>query len=159
MKRIIAAAIDRFEAIPTELIALIARISIGTVFLRSGLLKVEGWSDGTTLALFTDEYKLPLLPPDIAAVMATAAELTLPMLLFAGLATRFAALALLAMTLVIEIFVYPNAFDTHGVWAVCLLFLMKYGAGRVSLDRLLESRIRMPDRPNAGMSRALRLGA
>lgn len=137
MKRLIDATTSRFETIPTELIAIIARIGIGTVFLRSGLLKVEGWSDGTTLALFTDEYKLPLLPPDIAAAMATAAELTLPILLFAGLATRFAALALLIMTLVIEIFVYPNAFDTHGVWAVCLLFLMKHGAGRLSLDALI----------------------
>src|SRR5262245_26820883 len=103
MNRLIAMLIDWFERIPAELIALVARISIGTVFLRSGLLKIEGWSDGTTLALFTDEYKLPLLPADIAAAMATAAEVTLPILLFAGLATRFAALALLIMTLVIEI--------------------------------------------------------
>jgi putative oxidoreductase len=64
------------------------------------------------------------------------AELTLPLLLFAGLFTRFAALALLIMTLVIEIFVYPNAFDTHGVWAVALLFLMKYGPGALSADHI-----------------------
>jgi putative oxidoreductase len=60
--------------------------------------------------------------------------------LFAGLFTRFAALGMLIMTLVIQIFVYPNAFDTHGVWAVCLLFLMKYGAGPLSLDHLVARR-------------------
>jgi putative oxidoreductase len=129
-----------FERMPGDFIAVIARISIGTVFLRSGLLKVEGWSDGTTLALFTDEYKLPLIAPKAAAYLAMTAELTLPILLFAGFLTRFAALALLCMTLVIEVFVYPNAFDTHGVWAVCLLFLMKHGAGTLSIDRLAFGR-------------------
>ena len=137
MKNQIATLISWFERIPADFIALIARISIGTVFLRSGLLKIEGWSEGTTLSLFKDEYQLPLLPPEIAAYMATAAELALPPLLIAGLFTRFAALAMLIMTLVIQIFVYPNAFDTHGVWAVCLLFLMKHGAGKLSLDHLL----------------------
>lgn len=129
-----------FERIPHDLIALIARISIGTVFLRSGLLKLEGWADGTTLALFKDEYMLPLIPPEIAAYIAMGAELALPPLLFAGLFTRFAALALLIMTLVIEVFVYPNAFDTHGVWAISMLYLMKYGAGALSLDRFIEPR-------------------
>lgn len=129
-----------FTRIPHDLIALVARISVGTVFLRSGLLKVEGWHDGTTLALFRDEYGLPLIPPEIAAYLATAAELALPPLLIVGLMTRHAALALLGMTLVIQIFVYPNAFDTHGVWAVCFLYLMKHGAGSVAIDRVLETR-------------------
>jgi len=123
--------------IPHELLALLARLSIGTIFLRSGLLKLEGWASGTTLALFREEYKLPLLPPELASWMATAAELSLPILLFLGLFTRPAALALLGMTLVIEIFVYPNAFDTHGVWAVTLLYLAKFGPGSLALDRLL----------------------
>ena len=92
-------AIAIFSRIPHDLIAVVARIGIGTTFLRAGLLKLEGWSNGNTLALFTDEYKLPLLPPKLAAVMAMSAELTLPLLLFAGLATRFSALAMLAMTL------------------------------------------------------------
>jgi len=131
-----------FERIPHDLIALIARISAGTVFLRSGLLKIEGWEEGNTLALFREEYNLPFIPPELAAYMATAAELTLPPLLIAGLFTRYAALALLAMTLVIEIFVYPNAFDTHGVWAVCFLYLMKFGAGSLALDRFIEPRPR-----------------
>ena len=138
MRNVFGLAIRTFEQIPHDLIALIARICIGTVFLRSGLLKWEGWANGTTLALFATEYKLPLLSPKIAAVMAMSAELTLPLLLFAGLLTRFAALGMLVMTLVIQIFVYPNAFDTHGTWAVCFLYLMKFGAGRLSLDQLVE---------------------
>jgi putative oxidoreductase len=100
------------------------------------MLKLEGWADGNTLTLFREEYRLPLLPPEIAAYLAATAELTLPLLLFAGLLTRFASAGLLVMTLVIELFVYPNAFDTHGVWAVSLLYLMKYGAGTIALDSL-----------------------
>ncbi|MFN4016168.1 MAG: DoxX family protein [Reyranella sp.] len=138
------ALLSRLDAllarIPHELLALLARLSIGTIFLRSGLLKLEGWADGTTLALFREEYMLPLLPPELASYMATAAELSLPFLLFLGLFTRPAALALLGMTLVIQIFVYPNAFDTHGVWAVSLLYLAKFGPGSLALDRLLFSR-------------------
>jgi putative oxidoreductase len=128
---------ELFETIPSDYIAYIARISVGTVFFRSGMLKVAGWSDGNTLALFQNEYQLPLLPPELAAYLATAAELSLPLFLFAGLLTRYAAAALLGMTLVIEILVYPNAFDTHGVWAVSLLYLMKHGAGKLSLDHVL----------------------
>lgn len=123
--------------IPHELLALLARLSVGTIFLRSGLLKLDGWADGTTLTLFREEYRLPLLSPELASYMATGAELSLPILLFLGLLTRPAALALLGMTLVIEIFVYPNAFDTHGVWAVALLYLAKFGPGNLALDRFL----------------------
>ncbi len=127
-----------FVRIPHDLIAIIARISVGTVFLRSGLTKIDGFALApSTFYLFENDYTLPLIPPEIAAYLGTAAELTMPLLLFAGLFTRFAGLALLLMTLVIEIFVYPNAFDTHGVWAVSLLYLLKYGPGRFSLDHLL----------------------
>ena len=137
MKNLYFRIADAFWRIPLDLIILLARICVGTVFLRSGLLKVKGWTAGTTLALFESEYPLPVIPPETAAYLATAAELSLPILLFAGLLTRFAALGLLIMTLVIQIFVYPNAFDTHGTWAVAFLLLMKYGAGRLSLDYLL----------------------
>ena len=126
--------------IPHELLALLARLSIGTIFLRSGLLKLDGWASGTTLTLFREEYRLPLIPPEAASYLATCAELSLPILLFLGLFTRPAALALLCMTLVIEIFVYPNAFDTHGVWAVALLYLAKFGPGSLALDRFLFAR-------------------
>ncbi len=137
MTSLIGRATAVFEKIPGDLIAIIARIGIATTFLRSGLLKLDGWSNGNTLALFTDEYKLPLSPPEIAAYLATAAELSMPVLILAGFFTRFAALALLGMTLVIEIFVYPNAFDTHGLWAAALLYLIKYGPGVLSLDRFI----------------------
>lgn len=128
--------------IPHELLALLARLSIGTIFLRSGLLKLDGWASGTTLALFQEEYRLPLLSPELASYLATGAELSLPVLLFLGLFTRLAALALLGMTLVIEVFVYPNAFDTHGVWAVALLYLAKFGPGSLALDRLIFPAVR-----------------
>ncbi|WP_428248969.1 DoxX family protein [Ferrovibrio sp.] len=130
-----------FGRIPHDLIALLARLGIGIVFLRSGLLKWDGWADGTTQALFREEYRLPLLPPELAAPLAMTAELSLPPLLLLGLATRFAALALLGMTLVIQLFVYPNAFDTHATWAVALLYLIKHGGGAVALDRLIGGRL------------------
>jgi putative oxidoreductase len=135
---IFARATAAFESIPHDLIALTARVSAGTVFFRSGLLKLDGWDSGNTLTLFQEEFKLPVIPPEIAAYLATGAELILPPLLFLGLFTRYAALALLIMTLTIQIFVYPNAFDTHGVWAVCFLYLMKNGAGNLSVDRLFR---------------------
>jgi putative oxidoreductase len=131
---------DLFSRIPTDVFALLARLGIGVIFLRSGLLKLDGWDNGNTLALFQYEYQLPLIPPQLAAALAMAMELAMPMFLFVGLGTRFAALALLGMTAVIEIFVYPGAFDTHAVWAVSLLFLIKYGAGHFSLDHLIAMR-------------------
>ena len=138
--------IDRFIAlaarIPADLILVLARLGIGAIFLRSGLLKLEGWESGLTLALFESEYKLPFLPPELAAPLAMGMELTLPFLLFLGLGTRFAALALFGMTAIIQIFVYPNAFDTHAVWAVALLILVKTGGGRFSLDYLLARKTR-----------------
>jgi putative oxidoreductase len=131
-------AVSIFEAIPHDLIAIVARISIGTVFWRSAMTKVDGLSiKPSTFFLFENDYRLPLLPPELAAYLATATELTMPLLIWSGLMTRAAATVLLVMTLVIEIFVYPNAFDTHGVWAVTLLYLMKYGPGRFSVDHAL----------------------
>lgn len=149
MTMFLSRLISIFSSIPIDLIALLARLGIGVVFLRSGLLKLAGWDNGNTLALFQYEYQLPLVPPELAAPMAMAMELTMPMLLLAGLATRFAALALFGMTLVIEIFVYPAAFDTHAVWAASLLFLVKFGPGRISLDYLLDRR----DVQRTGLSR------
>ncbi|MBK8157334.1 MAG: DoxX family protein [Rhodospirillaceae bacterium] len=143
--------IGLFARIPQDLIALLARLGIGVVFLRSGLLKLDGWDNGNTLALFQYEYQLPLIPPELAAPLAMAMELTVPLFLFAGLGTRFAALALLGMTLVIQTFVYPNAFDTHAVWAVALLVLIKFGGGTFSADHVL-GRL-------AGQRESLRAGA
>jgi putative oxidoreductase len=138
MRQLLDRIVHLFDRIPLDLISLLARLGIGAIFLRSGLLKLEGWDAGLTLALFESEYKLPFLPPELAAPLAMGAELSLPFLLFLGLGTRFAALALFGMTAVIQIFVYPNAFDTHATWAVALLFLIKFGAGRFSLDQLVR---------------------
>lgn len=141
MKQFSIRAHALFEAIPHDLIALVARVAIGTVFWRSAMTKVEGLSiKPSTFYLFANEYRLPLLSPELAAYLATATELTAPLLIWSGLLTRYAATVLLAMTLVIELFVYPAAFDTHGVWAVSLLYLMKYGPGRFSVDHWLETR-------------------
>ena len=91
-------------------------------------------------SLHRDEFRLPLIPPDIAAHMAAYAEHLFPLLLFLGLFTRFAALALLGMTLVIQVFVYPDAWPTHLSWAAVFLYLIRHGAGRASLDQLLRLR-------------------
>jgi len=118
------------------LLALGARLSMAGVFLMSGRTKVDGWltvSD-TAVSLFEDEYKLPLLPPELAAQLAAYAEHLFPLLLVLGLATRLSATALLAMTLVIQIFVYPAAWATHLGWATLLLYLVGRGPGALSLD-------------------------
>ena len=125
-----------------DVIALVARFGIAGVFWQSGRTKVEGWltvSDNT-VALFADEYRVPLLPPDLAAHLAAYAEHLFPILLVLGLLTRASALALLGMTAVIEIFVYPLAWPTHLVWAAALLYLAGRGAGRYSIDRALGLR-------------------
>lgn len=131
------------SAIPYWFVALIARLSIAGVFWQSGQTKVEGWRvTDTAIALFQDEYRLPLIDPTLAAYLAAFAEHFFPILLAIGLATRYAALALLVMTLVIEIFVYPDAWPTHGTWAACFLLLMTRGAGEISLDHLIARRSR-----------------
>lgn len=127
--------------IPYWLVALIGRTSIAAVFWRSGQTKVDGWQvSETAIELFRDEYKLPVIDPAVAAYLATFAEHFFPALLVLGLATRFAALALLIMTLVIQIFVYPDAWPTHGSWAAIFLMLMAQGAGKISLDELIARR-------------------
>lgn len=141
--------IAAFDRIPHSLIALLARFSVAMTFWLSGQTKVEGLlldpingmvqlgvprlSDGA-LELFRSEYALPLIPPQLAATMAAIAEHVLPLLLLFGLASRFSALALLVMTMVIQLFVYPSAFPTHGLWAVSMLYIMARGPGVVSLD-------------------------
>lgn len=125
-----------------SLLALAARFGIAGIFFLSGRTKVEGWlavSDNA-VALFADEYKVPLLSPDLAAHLATYAEHLFPILLVLGLATRLSALALLGMTAVIQFFVYPDAWATHLSWAGLLLYLMGRGAGICSLDRVLGLR-------------------
>nr|WP_298101134.1 DoxX family protein [uncultured Shinella sp.] len=136
--RIIGQGLKALNGIPNDLIALIARLSIAAVFWQSGQTKVEGWQlSDNALYLFENEYKLPLVDPWLAAHLAAFAEHFFPILLVIGLVSRLSALALLAMTLVIEIFVYPAAWPTHGTWAACLLFIAARGPGRVSLDEAI----------------------
>ncbi|MCF5723519.1 DoxX family protein [Pseudomonas syringae] len=149
--------IQLFEQIPYSLIAFIARFSIAAVFWKSGQTKVEGFAvdliGGTfqlgeprlaasTLPLFRSEYHVPLLSPEVAAYMAAFAEHFFPVLVLIGLATRFSALALIGMTLVIQLFVYPDAYPTHGTWVAVLLLLVAKGPGRLSIDHLITRRYR-----------------
>ena len=130
------------RAVPDDLLLLATRIALAAIFWQSGRTKVEGWltvSDNA-VALFADEYKLPLLPPELGAHLAAYAEHLFPLLLVLGLATRVSALALLGMTAVIQLFVYPGAWPTHLSWAVLMLLLVQRGGGALALDRLLKLR-------------------
>lgn len=153
--RFVLPLIALFQRIPDSLIAFVGRFSIAAVFWKSGQTKIEGLAidivDGTftlgiphlsesAVALFQDEYALPLLPPTLAAILAAFAEHVFPILILLGLATRFSALALLGMTLVIQIFVYPGAYPTHGVWAAVLLYLVAKGPGVLSVDHWIARR-------------------
>ena len=144
-----------FAVIPESAVALLARFSLAGVFWRSGQTKVEGFAvdlvegqfqfgwprlSANAVDLFRDEYRLPLLPPEFAAHLAAYAEHLFPLLLILGLCTRLSALALLGMTLVIQVFVYPDAWPTHLSWAGLLLVLVGRGAGPLSMDRLLGIR-------------------
>ena len=155
--RFIQPAMTVFGQIPDSLLALIGRFSIAAVFWKSGQTKIEGLAidliDGTftlgiprlsesAIALFQDEYRLPLIPPGLAAPMAAFAEHFFPILILLGLATRFSALALLGMTLAIQLFVYPGAYPTHGVWATVLLYLIARGPGVLSIDHGIARRYR-----------------
>jgi len=134
---VFAAGVERW--VTHDVLAALARAAIAGVFFLSGRTKVDGVltvTDGA-IELFRDEYKLPLVPPEIAAHLAAYAEQAFPVLLVLGFATRLSALALLGMTLVIEIFVYPDAWSTHLTWAALLLYLIGRGAGAWSLDRRL----------------------
>ena len=121
------------------LLALAARVAVGAIFFLSGRTKVDGLLtvNDNAYTLFREDYKVPLLPPEVAAHMATYAEHLCPILLVLGLFTRLSALALLGMTAVIQIFVYPSAWPTHLSWAALMLYLIGRGAGPVSLDRAL----------------------
>lgn len=125
--------------VPHDLLALGARGAIASIFFLSGRTKVEGLLMVTpgAIELFRTEYRLPLVPPEIAADAAAYAEHLFPLLLVLGLATRASALALLGMTLVIQVFVYPDAWPTHLSWATLMLYLAGRGGGRLALDRRL----------------------
>ena len=124
-----------------NLIALAARFGLAGVFFYSGRTKVSGFLtvNDNAYTLFEEEYKLPLLSPELGAHLAAYAEHLFPLLLALGLATRVSALGLLAMTAVIQ-WVYPAAWPTHLTWAVGLLYLAGRGGGTLSLDRVFGIR-------------------
>lgn len=126
--------------LPETVLLLVARLGIAAVFFESGRTKVEGWLTITdsTYYLFETDYKLPFVPPHLAAHLATYQEHLFPIMLVLGLGTRIGALGLLGMTTVIEVFVYPDAWPTHLSWAAILLPLIAKGGGALSLDRLLR---------------------
>jgi putative oxidoreductase len=131
---------DRLTGLVSHgLLALAARVAVGAIFFLSGRTKVDGFLtvNETAFTLFREDYKVPLLPPEFAAHMATYAEHLFPVLLVMGLFTRLSALALLGMTAVIQTFVYPDAWPTHLSWAALMLYLIGRGAGPVSLDHAI----------------------
>ena len=131
---------DRLGLLPLSIIQLMARISMAMIFWRSGQAKIANWD--LTLQLFANEYKVPILPPEIAAPMAAAVELSTPVLLVLGLFTRIATLPMIGMTLVIQIFVYPMSLVDHLTWGVMLLLLLSRGPGVFSLDHLIGKALR-----------------
>lgn len=149
-------AVALLTHIPDAWIALLARFSIAAIFWKSGQTKIQGFSldivsgefqlgwphlSDSIVDLFRDEYRLPLVPPELGAVLAAGSEHLFPVLILLGLATRFSAMALLGMTTVIQLFVYPDAYPTHGVWAAALLFLVARGPGPLALDHLVVRRL------------------
>jgi putative oxidoreductase len=134
------------ERIPTSFIALASRIAVADVFWRSGQTKVSGLAiREETFYLFREEYKVPLLPPDLAAYLSTIGEHVFPILLVVGLASRLSALGLFGMTMVIQLFVVPGGWPEHILWLALLTLIVARGPGAISLDQLIWSgRISVP---------------
>lgn len=135
-------AISWLERLPFDALAILARLGLAGVFWRAGQAKVDGWQvTEFTVMLFRDEYQVPIIPPELAAHLAAAVEHLGPVLLVLGLATRFGAAALLGMTLIIQVFVFPQSWPEHAVWATGLVLLFARGPGRVSVDHLIRQRL------------------
>lgn len=135
------------KMLPDALVGLVARLAMVTVFWRSVQTKIDGWTflgqdwkffdlNQSTFLLFKHEYQVPILPSELAAYMATFGEFFLSICLFLGFATRLSAFGLLIMTAIIQFFVYPDAWNLHIIWAAALLYLMKHGAGEISVDAI-----------------------
>ncbi len=136
MKNLILTVYARLDRVPLDLLLLAARFAVAVVFFRSGMTKIANWD--TTIALFQNEYALPLIPPEIAAPLAAANELGMSTLLAFGLFTRLATLPLLGMVFVIQTLVYPENWPEHLTWATLLLLVLARGPGIVSLDALFS---------------------
>lgn len=157
--RLINQFIRLMSRIPYSIAAFLGRFAIAAVFWKSGQTKIEGFAldlvnlefhfgwphlSESAIELFRSEYRVPLILPEFAAPMAAFAEHLFPIMLLLGLATRFSSLGLLGMTLVIQLFVYPDAYPTHFTWAAILLFLIKKGPGVLSIDYLIARRYNSP---------------
>jgi putative oxidoreductase len=136
----IMAVIGWLDRVPVALPALVLRLGVALVFWRSGLTKLPFGSDATIM-LFEQEYRVPILPPALAAYLTTAIELVVPWMLVVGVGTRIGAAILLAETLVIEIFVYPEAYPDHLLWAGPLLYLLLRGPGKWSVDAVVRAHV------------------
>jgi putative oxidoreductase len=135
----IESVLDTLGRFPVALLQFLMRLSMASVFWHAGMTKIASWD--TTIALFRDEYMVPILPPELAASLAATVELTCPVLLVLGLATRLATLPMLVMTFVIEVFVYPEQWIEHLMWASILVFILTRGPGALSLDHLISRRV------------------
>ena len=128
---------ELLERVPFSIHQLLFRLAIAGVFMRAGLTKIASWEP--TVALFREEYKVPILPPEVAATVSASFELVCSTLLIVGLATRVATLPLLGMITTIQLFVYPQAWPEHLVWSSILLVLLTRGGGAFSLDQLIRN--------------------
>jgi putative oxidoreductase len=137
--------------LPVWTVALPVRLAVFTVFWRSVQTKITGWDvlgqhlkfwavTDSTFTLFQYEYTLPVLPPELAAYLATFVEFFLSLAILFGVFTRIGALGLLLMTGVIQVFVYPDAWNVHLLWAALLLYLIRYGPGALSVDHVVFGR-------------------
>jgi len=135
----IRAAIGALNAVPYDVIAVIARAATFSVFFRSGLVKISDWN--ATLMLFQNEYHVPVLPPSVAATLAASNELGVSTLVLLGVCTRLSTLVLLGMVAVIQIFVYPMAWPDHIQWLAFMSVLVLRGPGRLSLDALIGPKL------------------
>jgi putative oxidoreductase len=155
MANIIVRAVENIlsllKSIPEEFITLSSRLAMASVFWRSAQTKIDGWNfldqswqffnlNSSTFLLFRHEYNVPLVDHEIAAYMATFGEFFFSLALLLGFMTRFSAFGLLGMTAVIQIFVYPDAWPTHIMWLAILLYIIKHGPGKLSLDNVLFNR-------------------
>ncbi|QFI69302.1 DoxX family protein [Sinorhizobium alkalisoli] len=131
---------ERATALPLSIVQLAARIAVAEVFWQSAQTKLASWP--VTLQLFAFEYRVPLIDPGLAAVLATAAELSGAVMVALGVLSRLAALMLLGVVATIQIFVYPGHWAEHLMWASLLLLILSRGAGFLSVDHLVARRIR-----------------
>jgi putative oxidoreductase len=135
----LSAAFDLLGRVPLSIHQLLFRLAIAGVFFRAGLTKIASWE--STIALFAEEYKVPVLPPELAASLSASVELGCSALLILGLATRLATLPFLGMIATIQLFVYPQAWPEHLTWVSILLFLLTRGPGAISLDHVIGTAV------------------